>query len=59
MMPKTDADLRSPWYEAFTPWMKVPAPWAVASEAESPAPAEPDPADEEWTTEAIFDYYND
>ena len=60
MTPKTFADTRSPWYEAFAPWMKAPAAWVVAAEEESPEPpAEADPAAEEWTTEAIFDYYND
>ena len=60
MMPTTDADIRSPWYEAFVPWMKVPAARVVTSdEASSAPPAEADGAAEEWTTEAIFDYYND
>ncbi len=60
MMPKTFADTRSPWYEAFAPWMKAPAAWRVASDEELPEPpTESAPADEEWTTEAIFDYYND
>jgi len=60
MMPKTFADTRSPWYEAFAPWMKAPAAWVVAAEKEwSEPPVEPGPAAEAWTTEAIFDYYND
>jgi len=57
MSPTTDADTRSPWYETFTPAM-----WVVAAEAEEPpAPSSTDSekADEEWATEAIFDYYND
>ena len=56
MTTNTDADIRSPWYETFTPLM-----WVVAAQSEEPAAA-PDDAEaaaEDWATEAIFDYYND
>jgi hypothetical protein len=55
------ADTRSPWYEAFT--LEAPAGvaamWVVTS-SETPAAAEPveGAADEDWATEALFDYYN-
>ena len=57
------ADTQSPWYEAFTPAEAMPAPrWLPGPEA--PAPADQAPqraasnADDQWATEALFDYYN-
>ena len=47
MTANIDADIRSPWYETFTP----PLVWVVAEPAEA--------EDDASATEAIFDYYND
>jgi hypothetical protein len=54
------ADMQSRWYEGHAPQAHAPATWVVAPRLEeSPPPSESDAADEDWATEAIFDYYND
>ena len=46
MHPNPDADTRSPWYETF------------AATAEAAEQAVAGGAEEQWATEALFDYYN-
>ena len=48
------ADTRSPWYETFTPTM-----WMVAPEAEETSDQPAEATEDDWATEALFDYYND
>lgn len=55
----TTTDTHSPWYEAFAP-QAAPMAWVVAApEAAAPATVEPEQAEDRWTTEALFDYYNE
>jgi hypothetical protein len=56
-------DTQSPWYEAFTPASSgTAARWQAGTERQAPAaePARPQPAnpEDQWATEALFDYYN-
>ena len=46
----TFTDTHSPWYEVFSS--------RVEPDAE-PMPSDSQPAEEAWTTEAIFSVYND
>ena len=59
------ADTHSPWYEAFSlaqephaarwlPGTAFPGPALAAEAPASPA----DGGDDQWATEALFDYYN-
>jgi hypothetical protein len=63
MNPNPDADTRSPWYETFAataeaaeprwlPGTQFPAPPEAAEQAVAGG------AEEQWATEALFDYYN-
>ncbi len=58
-------DTHSPWYEAFSlaqaaeaaRWLPVAAILPAGSAPEAAASL-PDGADDQWATEALFDYYN-
>jgi hypothetical protein len=59
------ADTHSPWYEAFSPAQNAEATHRLPGAAILPAGSEPeaapsqsDGADDQWATEALFDYYN-
>lgn len=59
MTPNPANDSRSPWYEPFLPEMQRPAPvWFLAEGGDEPAEPAVEPADDDWATEALFDYYN-
>ena len=57
-------DTHSPWYEAFsraqaaetTRWLSSAAIRPATSAPQ--APSQPEGADDQWATEALFDYYN-
>jgi hypothetical protein len=66
-MPHTPvADTRSPWYEAFAPAAEAPETrWLPKTQFRAPAEVEAEAAsavnggaEEQWATEALFDYYN-
>ena len=50
------ADTRSPWYEVFT---EVAETRVTAEPKADLAPNQPQSADENWATEAVFGLYND
>ena len=50
MSQETGTDTRSPWYEVFSRSIELDA---------EPAASNSQPADEAWTTQAVFSVYND
>ncbi|MCC6190108.1 MAG: hypothetical protein IT318_13820 [Anaerolineales bacterium] len=62
MRPEKSTDNRFPWHEALTPAARParqPATWLITP-AEAPVPVEAaeGSGDEDWATQALFDYYN-
>ena len=58
-------DTQSPWYETFTQAQAAPGLRWLPNSSAAPAPTihaapgQPEAADDQWVTEALFDCYND